>query len=518
MKKLNFLKSFMLVIAAFACVALAGTAKVAAADDPVDAVAPTGITVTYDATLDVLKLNNSETEAVKCLVYVCKDAEAKVFDASKATKVTVPASGSANVTLTKVGSTKAMADIKINKTGYVFVGTVVTGKVNVTPNFVINPTACKKLDVTINYNSINATDNTAASAIASAKYVDLNGESQAVTDVNNNLEYSTDGKAWSAASGFTGEKLATLVTGAATGKKTVYFRLKGTTGATTVATRPSAAKKYSIAKQAKAPSIKLDIAKSTLNIKNGMEYKIDKGSVDAAGAFTASAADTWHVILRTNKDGAATSSEVAGATYVPVKFDRNDDTTKANYTTVKVKSKAFDAATAFGTAAAVKISVRTAATEKKPASAAFEMVVLKPAAAPAVATDGIKNNNDNLKISFSGSAALEYVILPSLADVDWSSVKWSKYQAGSFKITAKTKTAKYSTTDDTAVDAAAVEAGNVLLVRIAGTKQSKTKTKIIAPVLPSAYKRINITAVTGDDAPEIGLKLVDPDASTPAGE
>ena len=220
---------------------------------------------------------------------------------------------------------------------------------------------------------------------------------------------------------------------------TLTFRLKGDNK-----NWASKESKIKVTTQAKAPAVKIDVAKDTTSIKTGMEYQIVAVGGDAKAA-------DWKA-----------STEKKGISLAELKLTETKD-----------------------------VLVRTAATAKKLASKVARITVNKPA--DALTIDGgkfestgaaIKKNNDvvavvesNLAYDITKGANLtnvsaldiEYALVKEGTTAD--KVKWSTVKASKDPVKKPTKASlKYSATtkDNTWGDGKAK-----LFVRLAGTKQTK---------------------------------------------
>lgn len=219
-------------------------------------------------------------------------------------------------------------------------------------------------------------------------------------------DFSLDGETWADATGFTGDVLA------ANYGETVYVRAAGS-----ATTRAGKTLKVKIGKQAEAKPIKIDYNKGTIAIKNGMEYRTaaSQGAIETAA---------WKVILPYDKKG-GTEKEVATDNYYAV---GKKSATTANRTKEKVKSLPIDGS------ADIVYQVRTAATDKKPASGASEVkVVAAKTAAPTVTGAAIGATGTAISAPTienaegdTATAKYEYCIVKAAdaANVDEAATKW----------------------------------------------------------------------------------------------
>lgn len=252
---------------------------------------------------------------------------------------------------------------------------------------------------------------------------------------------------------------------------TLTFRLKG--DSKNWASKES---KIKVTTQAKAPAVKIDVAKDTTSIKTGMEYQI------VAVGGEAKTAD-WKA-----------STEKKGISLAELKLTETKD-----------------------------VLVRTAATGKKLASKVARITVNKPAEAltvPALSGTGaaIKKGQDTVALVESnlaynitkgaslknvGTVDLEYTLVADGTTAD--KIKWSTLKASKDPVKKPSKaTLKYSATTkaNTWGDGKAK-----LFVRLAGTKQTKeniaTQSGVSAGAvmaLANIAQKVEFTAVAGTDA------------------
>ena len=251
---------------------------------------------------------------------------------------------------------------------------------------------------------------------------------------------------------------------------TLAFRLKGT--ATTWASKES---KVKVAVQAKAPAVKIDVAKDTTSIKSGMEYQVVAVGGDATTSWTLSTAkkgisladlkltDTKDVLVRTAASGKKLASKVARVT-------------------VNKPADALTVPALNGTGAAIKKGQDTVAL---------------------VESNLAYNITKGASLKNVGTVDLEYTLVADGTTAD--KIKWSTLKASKDPVKKPSKaTLKYSATakPNTWGDGKAK-----LFVRLAGTKQTKeniaTQSGVSAGAvmaLANIAQKVEFTAVTGTDA------------------
>ncbi len=499
MKKFNFSKGLVIGLLTLAlCLTCFGVAKVSAA-------APAAQSATYNPQNDTI------TATTASQVFILK--------AEKDNKLKAGATGidlDANVPV-------ALADLGIKGTTkdvflYVCAKTDIDdeGGVTVNANLVIKAQEAKKIVGQINYPKADA----GQSDFLSATVTDAKGN-----EISNPVIYWWDGESeagYAPANTFTSAMLSEMLeTGG-----TIYIKQLGT--ATQFSSKPV---KVKIAKQAKAPKLKIDVKKDTIALKNGFDFCVATGE---EGDYSYGA---WKTILPYLKDAkikTADASIVTTASYVPV--DKKSDDAKTAYTQYKFKALSLTeiaSASLLNQSGDYKLAVRKSATEKKPASAAQVIEIAAPAQAPIVytrdlvsteylvgsvaATDyakkgivigeiknypGLDGNGalatsgfwTNFTVSESGTgkdetaSSYEYCVVKQadLANVDFTTVSWKKIVPGKTKITSKLKSTYFleggtkkitaelkpvAAPNNFAPSTTEVTGSNLLLIRRAGTKE-----------------------------------------------
>lgn len=303
--------------------------------------------------------------------------------------------------------------------------------------------------------------------------------------------------------------------------KTVYVKVAGVsaTNSAAGATRPTKLVKVKIAKVGKAPSVKIDVNKLSMNLKHGYDFKIS-----ASGATKAS----WQSILPYHKEGTKTTLrdsilETDKATPVA---DKKSTEYKALATTYKVKEIPLDMLVNIASGASVKgdgagikqlstpgstFLIRKSATAKALATPATEIKVTSQYPAPKIATTGatlkfatgttfgftmpsITKDATDPGASVYEMAAIETADLNSNT-VNWATVKWKTAKAGAkIKDTTKTKYALTTATDPKETKEATFNSSTVTLV--IRRKGVAAKGKTGTAVLPSNYSTITVTGTS----------------------
>lgn len=251
---------------------------------------------------------------------------------------------------------------------------------------------------------------------------------------------------------------------------TLTFRLAGTDK-----TWASKESKVKVAAQAKAPAVKIDVAKDTTSIKSGMEYQVVAVGGDATTSWTLSTAkkgislanlkltDTKDVLVRTAASGKKLASKVARVT-------------------VNKPADALTVPALNGTGAAIKKGQDTVAL---------------------VESNLAYNITKGASLKNVGTVDLEYTLVADGTTAD--KIKWSTLKASKDPVKKPSKaTLKYSATakPNTWGDGKAK-----LFVRLAGTKQTKeniaTQSGVSAGAvmaLANIAQKVEFTAVAGTDA------------------
>lgn len=434
--------------------------------------------VAYDPATDSITIANVPEGVTLKYAIVKADAESKV-SGSAFKDVPDGAKGTVNSETKKYTVTFSLSDktkgINVAPTKdtliYFTALTPNAEKTHYAPTITVKAAIYSKIKVNLNYAvaeeggtalgvaSIDVT--TAATKVKST-------ETEATTLAK--LSYSADGgTTWTAigaeTGGFTAAKLYTYVIKDKAEK--VLFRFNGsaaTTDPAAEAVRNSKPISVSIKVAGKAAkSIKLDVKKCTLAIKNGYDYSVQTTKVDNDGIPALSA---WMTILPFNKSGSATGTELATSAYVPVaKFSATD---AAKYTATKVTGK--DVLAEFSAnASAPKLFfyVRKSATAAKPAQKATVVEIAKQAAfststlaygvtAGASGSEkkyyAVADEKGTLTIptltKASESDSFEYAIVlkadynatADAAKIDWSTIKWTKMAEGKTIVVGKSAT------------------------------------------------------------------------------
>lgn len=489
-------------------------------------------TLTYNPSADTIQASAA------CVGYVMKNGDAATVKA-KATPIEIP---TAATPLKELGF-KDGAAIYL----YVVDAAIEKDVENAKANFILAAPKANKVVGKIDYTqaddptSVNVLSATVTDKdkkeVTDAKVIwspDGTVAYEWVNDQNDNGATGDDADT----KGFSGKRLnAALAAGS-----TVYIKIEGDAGM-----RTSKAYKVKIAKQAKAPAVKLDIKKNSLAMKNGFDFAKVTKTGDTYGAI---GKNDWYTILpylktAAIKDLAASIVQTKDFLPLPTK-DTNaakaaitvGSDTKYAYTSYKFKAVGLDVVAAkleTSLSAGFSFAVRKSATDKKPASAITYCDVAAQAKAPQIHT--LENTEfyttigKEDKLTFKTPSIVNYTsawtgigkdVAPStaadvvtdgatakyemavvkaadIATIDWSTVAWKAIKAGT-KINEKTKT-KYTLTGAKAATTVVLKAGTeaaaadkpygnaetVLLIRRAGVKGKTVSESVIASDYLTTY-------------------------------
>jgi len=453
-------------------------------------VMPTEVSATYDHE------KNTVTPAGKAVIYVVKKATgndikagSKCFETSKA------------ITLTDLGIKGTNKDVYLYVCNKQFEA---AGK-GISANLVIKAQAAKKVTVNVDYTKA---DTASATDVLSATAVDT--KKAAIDKANISLVWSKDGTKYAASNTFTGEELAKMLKA---GGGLIYVKMEGKSGSTGDAQFDCKAVKVKIAKPAKAPSMKMDVKKDTIALKNGFDFGI------ATKSGKNYEVTTWYTILPVLKTAGTKKAEdsiVPTSRFAPVSKKstdanvENDGTNNVSYTAYKFKAVNFvEVLDVLGLGADEDfiLAVRKSATEKKPASDVSYYKVSGQTLAPIVLTEskvdgqyliasgkdfakkgislgsvivypGTSGSGQTLTLATTGfdksfkvgkagnkdadenGANFEYCIVKTEnlfatendSKIDFSTASWKKFDPAKAKFNAKTKS-KYNTIGGTKVEA-----------------------------------------------------------------
>lgn len=241
----------------------------------------------------------------------------------------------------------------------------------------------------------------------------------------------------------------------------------------------------------KAPSVKPDVSKLTLSIKNGMQFRIS-GTVNWSTVVPCVAKNTNLTSIRTStspNDYFNPYTEACGV--------------KVNYLSLDQIYTAIGATRTIGTGSPLKIEVRIAATTKKPASRITTVTIPVQGNAP-TARVTTSNNCYVLETISPGegdtvTSMYEYFFCKNIdytaGVIDFATIKWASINKGSqLKGTLKST---YTTTLGARTTVNLSDQGNVLLIRRKGQTAS-TKTSL---ALASKETAIVLPAISSDAAP-----------------
>lgn len=474
--------------------------------------------ITYDPIADTIKSDTAQ------VAYVFSKGD-------KDTKIKADTEGIALAANTAVSVTEDLG-IKVAKDIHLYTADAApTEDVVVKSNYNLSAQQAKKLTAVIDYTKA---DDAAATNVLSAVALDADKK-----PIENPVIYWAEEEAgtYAAANTFTGAKLAGMLENGGT----IYIKMIGNADY-----RTSKVYKVKIAKQAKAPSVKIDVKKNTIALKNGYDFVL---AAKTGENYALAENATWFTVLPYLKDSGNAVAIASG--YTPLdKKDAAAKTSATAYTKTKVKALSLlDFAKKLGKSdlkADFSFGVRKSATNKKPASAVSYYDLAGQKAAPSIYTEQNTSSYDIIAqgadVKFKaldivnstlpktegglawdgigaevkpaadavvdGTAAkyeMAVILKADLDNVDWSTVAWKAIKKGT-SITEKTST-KYCLTGSTtkkqaaftktnaATEKGSANAKAVLLIRRAGVK-GKT---INDCVLASEYMTTYLFKTTGAD-------------------
>lgn len=423
MKKFNLVKGLVISLMAFALAFAAFGAVSASAEEAAEATPTksTAVAAEYNATDDTV------TAGSNAYVYVVKAASGNKIKAGTA------AAGQMEANKIKI------ADLGIKGTKKDVFLYVCDKEVEVEETVAANLTIkgnANKVVGAIDYAQADSADSL---KVLSAYYVDKSTKKQ-VDIASEKLYWSADQETWYLANsdavttrkdskgqatkdGFLGKDLAEMLEAGGL----IYVKQAGTDGGAT-AQFGSAVAKVKIAKQAKAPKVKIDVAKDTIGLKNGFDFALVEKD-GTTGEYTNIV--NWYTILPVLKTATISTegdSIVGGqhgekaTAFKPLgkkdanagKEVKNDGDANYYYSYTKYAFKAlsidklFEVVDLNYVTAGIqlpddyKIAVRKSATEKKPASAYTVIDLALKTEAPIVWTES------NVKGQFLVASADEF--------------------------------------------------------------------------------------------------------------
>ena len=365
-------------------------------------------------------------------------------------------------------------------------------------NFVIKAPEASKVTGVIDYTQADFPDSTTVlsiTALDNAKREIKNPTCEWCQNIDGTYKPSNE---------FTGAELARLLKDSV---KEIYVRMPGKdmeNGKAQFASKPA---KVKIAKPAKAPKLKINVANDTVGIQNGYDYAIVYSN-DNGKTFSTPEWFTVLPYLKTAKIKTLDDSIVYISQYKPVdknSYEARNDYDKVSYTSLKVKELTF--AELFEHAGwedeswiECYIALRKSATLKKPASEISYTYIPEQTEAPIVFTEtnvdrqyrvttasefdkkgfligtvenfngygGTEGFADSFKLTSQPDEdadknpnKYESVVINTkdLANIDWKTLKWKKFDPAKTKINGKMKT-KYSTNTQNGITAT-LSAGSV---------------------------------------------------------
>ena len=413
MKKFNLSKGLIVGLLTFALSIVAFAAVGASADAAAEATPTKSVAVPaeYNAAYDTV------TAGSNAYVYVVKAASGNKIKAGTA------AAGQMEANKIKI------ADLGIKGTKKDVFLYVCDKEVEVEETVAANLTIKGNANKVVGVIDYTQADVPGSAKVLSAYYVDKSTKKQ-VAIASDKLKWSPDGEAWydansltestrkdskgqGTADGFLGNDLAEMLEAGGL----IYVKQVGTDGGAT-AQFGSAIAKVKIAKQAKAPKVKIDVAKDTIGLKNGFDFALvmKNGTTNEYTDIV-----KWYTILPALKTATISTEgdSIVGGThgekataYKPLgKKDANagkevkndgDDNYYYSYTKYAFKTlsidKLFEVVDLEPEQAGIqllegcKIAVRKSATEKKPASAYTVIDLALKTEAPVVFTQDKVND------------------------------------------------------------------------------------------------------------------------------
>ncbi len=513
MRKILSVKNLLLVLAlAFiASMAIGATSvkagEVTPAAEPVAEAA--NDVLEYAPATDSIQVKAAATNDTYFLYLLKKDEAAKV--STRTTPVEITKGTPLNIIET--------FKIKPDKDLLIYCSTapIEAGKTTGKANFKIGATPYSKLTITADYTALDTTDGCGIATIVATKKADkknlvifnkyaegVDAAKRAAKAAEDAVwEWSEDGTTWQAA------KTCKL-----TLNTTAYIRVKGDA---TANIRCSKVYKIKFAKEQKAKTVKVDVKKMTIALKNGYEYAV-KPAEDAEDKTL-----VWTVILPYNKNSKNAEAELAGVNYKPV--DKKDEAYNTTYSTkTKVSSISIIDIENYQRG----IYVRALATLKKPATPESLVEIPEMTTAPVVKIEGQEAAAAKGDIITTGTAIefdmpavengtgdenaavyeLAVIKKANFTDINWATVSWKKVKPNAKKAIKATLKTKY-TAGTTKVEAKASDSGTMIVVRRAGVKAgnilpSKLLVLCVDKVDKDYYLRVNALnlAYDAETAPE----------------
>ncbi len=317
-------------------------------------------------------------------------------------------------------------------------------------------------------------------------------------------EWSRDGNNWLDASNLYGKEKLEELQGLY-----LYIRIKGYANLEQPLENIRCSKIYKIklARPVRKKTIKIDVKKMTIPIKNGMEYA-------AAGSYankTDEVRDWYMVLPYNNKNKLKTAPIMKLVNYVPTdkkssKYDMYSTGTKVGHLLI-TDIEGYENG----------IYYRSAATAKKPASEESFIALSAITEAPQVTMDNVLVEEVGTELASESSlrftvpdirnyvdkegsasdnniAKYEYAILKKsdISLVDWTTVAWKPIKSGAKNAIKDTMRTKYSKVGTTAkIEAKITDTGTVFAIRRAGIRSAEE------PILPSKMLVLRIDKSSG---------------------
>lgn len=384
MRRLRIMKGFITFVMALALVMTSfGTVGTRAAGETDTVTAPVTVVAEF------LWASNSVKAGSASYVYVLKNKTGNNIKTSdKHAQMTKAANSDVyTVSLADLGITKPKKEVYL----YVCDKEFETNATNISANLEIKAPVANKVTAKINYAkeavyeevfdviSATATD----SSKKEIKNPDIwwSAEENGTYFAVNDCEYEggrkyNDKEKSDAPNGFDGKTLKEMLDA---GGGVIYIKVAGKDGGSGIAQLGSQAVKVKIPKRGKAPSVKIDVKKNSISLKNGMDFT---GTFMENGEFIEP--ESWETILPYLKTAVVKKpgeSIIDSWQYTPLdKKDSNAGKKVANtledgetyetysYTAYKYKSLSIERAFECGDEGTWYLAVRKSATTKKPAS------------------------------------------------------------------------------------------------------------------------------------------------------
>lgn len=229
----------------------------------------------------------------------------------------------------------------------------------------------------------------------------------------------------------------------------------------------------------KAPTVKIDVSKLTLAVKNGTQFRV-KGQ------------EKWYTILPYNTN--STNTKLMREKNAVGLFDPYTESTKNKASTISIEEiKDTVGFVPVSTGSSLTLEIRTAATTKRPASRITEIEIPMQGSAPTLSGVTKKATSSGFNYAVGTIAATdtllqnpayEYAIVYKAdyvsGTVDMSSLKWATANSGKTEIKDSTQSTYYLI-DGTRKNGLRADSGDaLLLIRRKGKTASKQNPLVLA--------------------------------------